>query len=269
MSHNIVLWKIRKREWGVFKREVVETETTPNYGDERVAPRPFNIFGCFCYVGYHFHVSLGIPYFKESEIVAVTFTAGEIARLRQFTDCSAALLCTSIVQRGFRTSINVRFADGQLAAEWIMTDDEMFAYLHKYRPFGLKKELTYFYNIVNILSKNVESSLFRSSLRTLRDMFSGKLMQETKLKIELNGVVLNSDDFFMEWLNAYQYHREPAAIENVDALHTILPLGFTEALMMTLMSEKTSAISQVARYAVELAEAPVCQSREIVLFPTP
>ena len=213
---------------------------------------------------------LGFPDSGEFEIVAVTFTAGEIARLRQFTDCSAALLCTSIVQRGFRTSINVRFADGQLAAEWIRpTDDEMFAYLYKYCPFGLKKELTYFYNIVNILSKNVESSLFRSSLRTLRDMFSGKLMQETKLKIELNGVVLNSDDFFMEWLNAYQYHREPAAIENVDALHTILPLGFTEALMMTLMSEKTSAISQVARYAVELAEAPVCQSREIVLFPTP
>jgi hypothetical protein len=69
----------------------------------------------------------------------------------------------------------------------------MDAYLHRYRPFGLKNEATYFYDIVNLLSKKVENRLFRSSLRELRHMFSSKLMQETRMKIEANDVVLNSD----------------------------------------------------------------------------
>jgi hypothetical protein len=198
---------------------------------------------------------LRLPDSEESEIVKVTFTPSEVARLRLFVDCSAALLRTSIVQRGFPTTIDVKYAGGQLAVEWTRpTDDEMAAYLHRYRPFGLKKESTYFDNIVNLLSKNVENSLFRSSLRTFRDMFNGKCMQNTKIKIESNDVILNCDDFFMDWLNAYQYHRVPDTIQRVDALHTILPLGFTEAFLMGLMSEKTGAISRVAHYAKAFIE---------------
>jgi hypothetical protein len=198
---------------------------------------------------------LRLPESEEFENVEVTFTAAELARLKQFVACSTDLLRTSIVQRGFPTSIVVNFAEGQLATEWSRpTDDEMAAYLHRYRPFGLQRESTYFYKIVNLLSKNVENDLFRSSLHRLGDMFSGKHMQENKIKIESNDVVLNSDDFFMDWLNAYEYHRAPDAIQRVDALHTIIPLGFTEAFMMTLMSEKTGAISRVAHYVKAFVE---------------
>jgi len=146
----------------------------------------------------------------------------------------------------------VTYADGKLAAEWTRPiDDELAAYLHRYRPFGLENESTYFYNIVNLLSKNVESTVFRSSLKHLRHMFSGRHMNETQIKIEANDVVLNCDRFFMDWL---KYHRDPEAIQRVDALHTILPLGFTEAVMMTVMSEKTGAISRVAHYAKAFIE---------------
>jgi len=79
-------------------------------------------------------------------------------------------------------------------------------------------------------------------------------MNETQIKIEANDVVLNCDRFFMDWLNGYEYHRDPEAIQRVDALHTILPLGFTEAVMMTVMSEKTGAISRVAHYAKAFIE---------------
>jgi hypothetical protein len=58
----------------------------------------------------------------------------------------------------------------------------------------------------------------------------------------------------MDWLNAYQYHRDPDAIKRVDSLHGILPLGFTEAVMMTLMAEKTGAISRAAHYAKNFIE---------------
>jgi hypothetical protein len=58
----------------------------------------------------------------------------------------------------------------------------------------------------------------------------------------------------MDWLKAYEYHRAPDAIQRVDALHTIIPLGFTEAFMMTLMSEKTGAISRVAHYVKAFVE---------------
>jgi hypothetical protein len=147
---------------------------------------------------------------------------------------------------------DVTYADGKLAAEWTRPiDDELAAYLHRYRPFGLENESTYFYNIVNLLSKNVESTVFRSSLKHLRHMFSGRHMNETQIKIEANDVVLNCDRFFMDWL---KYHRDPEAIQRVDALHTILPLGFTEAVMMTVMSEKTGAISRVAHYAKAFIE---------------
>src|SRR5947209_3703094 len=144
---------------------------------------------------------LRLPDSEEFETVTVAFTAQEAARLKQFVDCASALLRTSIVRRGFRTTLDLRYADGSLAAEWTRpTDDEMAAYLHRYRPFGLENESTYFYKVVNLLSKKVDSRLFRSSLRELRHMFSGKLMQETKIKIEANDVMLNSDKFFIDWL---------------------------------------------------------------------
>ena len=109
---------------------------------------------------------LRLPDSEEFETVTVAFTAQEAARLKQFVDCAAALLRTSIVRRGFRTTLDLRYADGSLAAEWTRpTDDEMAAYLHRYRPFGLENESTYFYKVVNLLSKKVESRLFRSSLR--------------------------------------------------------------------------------------------------------
>jgi hypothetical protein len=194
---------------------------------------------------------LRLPDIEEFETVTATFTADEQARLRQFVDCSDALRRTTIVQRSFQTtSFGLRYSERKLAVNWTRPpDDEMYAFLHKYRPFGLKNEPTYFYKIVNLLSKNVDNGDFRASLRTLRDMFSGKQMQDTILKVEVNNVALNSDAVFMDWLNGYEYHRAPDAIEKVEALHTMLPLGFTEALMMALMSHKTSAITRVAHYA--------------------
>lgn len=193
---------------------------------------------------------LRLPDSEEFETVEVTFTSDELARVKQFIECSDALRRTSIVQRGFPTTIELKYAAKKLVANWTRpSDGEMAEYLHRYRPFGLKNESTYFHKVVNVLSKNVASNDFRSSLRNLRHMFSGKNMQDTKLKVEANNVVLNSDDFFMDWLNGYEYHRAPNAIQRVETLHTIMPLAFTEALTATLMSEKTGAITRVAHYA--------------------
>jgi hypothetical protein len=193
---------------------------------------------------------LRVPDAEEFETVEVKFTPDELPCLRQFIECSDALCRTSIVKRGFPITINLSYGEGKLAANWSRpTDDEMAAYLLRYRPFGLQNESTYFYKIVNILSKRIDNTNFRSSLRSLRDMFSGKHMQDTTLKVEANNVILNSDTFFMDWLNGYQYHRAPDAIQKVEAVHTIMPLRFTEALMVTLMSEKTGAITRVSYYA--------------------
>src|SRR5437868_15448466 len=92
---------------------------------------------------------LRLPNCEEFETVTVAFTADEAARLRLFVDCAAALLRTSIVKRDFRTTIGVKYGGGKLAAEWTTPiDEEMAAYLHRYRSFGLENEQTYFYHVM-------------------------------------------------------------------------------------------------------------------------
>ena len=64
-----------------------------------------------------------LPNSEEFETVTVAFTADEAARLRLFVDCAAALLRTSIVKRGFRTTIDVKYGSGKLSAEWTTPTD--------------------------------------------------------------------------------------------------------------------------------------------------
>jgi hypothetical protein len=73
-------------------------------------------------------------------------------------------------------------------------------------------------------------------------------MQQNIFKIESNSVTLNSEAFFMDWLNSYEYHRDQEKKQRVDALHTMIGLDFTQAIMMLLMSEKTRAIARLAHF---------------------
>jgi hypothetical protein len=99
------------------------------------------------------------------------------------------------------------------------------------------------------MSRHVDSRVFRSSIAAIKDIFSGTYMQQNIFKVESNSIALNSDPFFMDWLNSYEYHRDQEKKERVDALHRIMPLDFTQAIMMLLMSEKTRAIARLAQCA--------------------
>ena len=59
--------------------------------------------------------------------------------------------------------------------------------------------------------------------------------------------LINSDDMIQNWLNAFEYHRDPDKRSALSALHDQVPIESTRALVVSMMFDKAKAIFEVSR----------------------
>jgi len=169
------------------------------------------------------------------------------ACLEEFTQYADELLRTKFVQDGMPASLKIRWdkESGGVISSKLPPWDDVTVFLHKFRPIGLPSETTYFVKICNILTKEVADPYFRGMIKEQREIYAGKRMQP-QFQIRSDNVVLNSEKVLYDWLNAYEYHRDKKKREFIDSLHTMLPLEASKVIFLSLLSDKTKAIHNVA-----------------------
>jgi hypothetical protein len=163
--------------------------------------------------------------------------------LDKFTQYAEDLLKTDWVKNGMYSKLNLNLIIGEpvhVKTELPLWND-VIVFLHRIRPFLLQNEDTNFNRIANFLYKNIENSHIRSFIAEQRKIYSGQMTQEF-IKISSNDVIINSEKVLMDWLNAYEYHRDQDKKTSIDDLHRMIPLEASKVLFLQMLSDKAGAI---------------------------
>jgi hypothetical protein len=72
------------------------------------------------------------------------------------------------------------------------------------------------------------------------------------MRIEMNRVVVNSDQVLRDWLNSHEYHRDPDKREAIDTLFNSFPGDFARGILISMIVDKVRAIGNLASLAAVL-----------------
>jgi hypothetical protein len=192
-----------------------------------------------------------------NESIPLIFSEDEYNRLSDFHEKVIRLFDLELFRREIPCNMQISWSkDGEGRFQYERPkDDDVCSLLHRLRPFILQGESAYFYNISNLLSKNMQSSQVRSVIKEANDIWSGvalsSMMQVTMSMLE-NGATIEqkilSDEFLDIWLNAYEYHTDSEKKKYMDALHKYFPAEVTKVLLVSLLIEKVKAISRLNEF---------------------
>jgi hypothetical protein len=196
---------------------------------------------------HEYKITIKVEQTGENTTLSGQFDDEDWKRLDDFSQYADELLDTKHVQSGMSAALNIHWNQetGLAVATELPPWDDVIVFLHKFRPIGLQSERTYFYNICNILAKELTNSYFRNVINEQRELFAGKVMQQ-QFQIQSNDVILNSERVLYDWLNSYEYHRDEEKRQFIDSLHTLLPLEASKVLFVALLTEKVKAIHNIA-----------------------
>jgi hypothetical protein len=169
--------------------------------------------------------------------------------LEQFTYYAEDLLKSNWSKNGFPATLNIHWekeSSTQVITHLPLWDD-VEVFLHRLRPFILQNEQTNFYRIMNYLYQLIDQPQLRSFISEQREIYSGKMMQSF-VKISSNDVLVNSEKVLLDWLNAYEYHRDPQKKAFIEDLHQMFPLEASKVIFLHLLSDKAAAIYNITGF---------------------
>lgn len=150
---------------------------------------------------------------------------------------------------GGNCQIKVTFTfDARTGFSWsgeMPPEDDVAAFLHRLRPFVLNDERSNFNRVCNILGRAIAHPGMTALLRQQRDEFAGRAFQ-SQLQLLSNGAVVNTEQVLQNWLNAYEYHRDPERRERLAKVHhELLPLEALRPVFVSMLIDKARAIGTV------------------------
>lgn len=181
----------------------------------------------------------------EEEIQLKTlFNDDDWEVINDFSTYTKELFDSRLIKEGIKCNMNFSFNKNKgLTGSVVLPDwEKVIVFLHKYRPFGLQNEPTYFYKVANKLFKYFDDSYIRSFIKEQRDVFNGKNMQK-QIIIKINKeIIVNSEKMLDKWLNAYEYHKDKEKQKFIKKLNEILPQEFCQGIFVSLLINKAKAI---------------------------
>jgi hypothetical protein len=171
----------------------------------------------------------------------------DIACLSEFLREVDLLWELPIVQAGVPASYSLEWKNGEvvLLDGSIPPVGEIAAFLHKLRPFILTNEPYSFDRVCGILGKRLNNHFVLRLLKDARELYSGKRMQ-SRIQIQSQEILLNSEITLMNWLNSHEYHRDKDKAAELDRLHKVFPLESSKAIFVLLLSDKLDALAEAA-----------------------
>ncbi len=142
--------------------------------------------------------------------IQIEFEDMEWAMLETFHAEAERLRASKFVQQGQGDSISVNVnTDSELTTKARPVDVEaLSAMLHRARPFLLNGEQIYFYKVLNLMKRRTRDwSAFIKTLEAIKNQFDLTRMYKFRTFGNL-GNIPTSPKIVMDWLNAYEYHRD-------------------------------------------------------------
>jgi hypothetical protein len=172
-----------------------------------------------------------------------TFTDDEETRLRAYDRYTDELREISIMKFGAPGTLQLdwRQGEGLSVTTELPPDEQVFALLHRLRPFVLDEEDTNFHKVSNTIARQADHALIRAFLRVQKDLFASKPSQHV-VRIFSNEVLLNCEATLKQWLNAYEYHRDADKRQALEYLHRLFPLDASRAIFVTMLYDKADAV---------------------------
>ncbi len=139
--------------------------------------------------------------------------------LQEFRIESDKLRDVNFVKSGFQGNLCIAFERNEpletLSRE---VDYESFAVaLMRLRPFIHNDERTFFHKVKGILFKNINIEAFREEFRLISDLFEMK-PEVIRICLKNDGVEIFSFRSFMNYLNAFEYHRDKRLANKTEKL---------------------------------------------------
>ena len=171
----------------------------------------------------------------------------EVELLESYLQYADELLQIKTAREGVPCSFEIKIRDGQVAAitSEVPTDEEIASLLHRLRPFILAEEPTSYLKVSALLGRRFEYGHFREILKEQRQLFDGRNNQEL-FQVTSKGAVINSERTLQDWLNGYEYHRDPGRRQRIESLHNLVSIEQSKAIFVGLLSDKVQAIFQLA-----------------------
>lgn len=178
-------------------------------------------------------------------------------RLVTFTEAAKALNQTIFVRNWAQTKISLQLANnGRISNTGALpSDDEIAAFLHRLRPFYLQKEALNFNSVCNAVGAHLDDPAVTQCLREWKRHYDARDTRQV-FEIGVAGKILNSEEFLDHYLNALEYHRDPARRKIIDGISVHFPPEAQKAIIVLLLGLRLNAINRLSSFLL------TCFSRE-------
>lgn len=179
--------------------------------------------------------------------VQVSLTQPEIALLRDFAHYAQQLAECQYVREKPQAKLRLRFSRSQPMRVFptLPSRDACDSFLFRLRPFVLKNERTYFLSVCSLLGRSIPDPGLHALLKSYRDQWAARGFR-SMLHIADNFGPLSTDNALMDYLNAYEYHREEVKRHRLQATHDAMGEQGIRAYYFQLLAEKAAAVINIA-----------------------
>jgi hypothetical protein len=182
------------------------------------------------------------------EVTDITFEEKEYSNLKNYYNEIKIITSLTAFQHGLHVSfhMNVKMGGPPVFEADFPPREDFMVLLHAARPFILQDEELYFYKIVKMLKRKIKNKNIVEVLDRTKMLYSGKHSQ-AMIKVTANDIVINSEDFVLSYLNAYEYHRDQEKRSFFDELFKSFPQNIGRYFVVSLMVDKIKAIIDVGK----------------------
>lgn len=180
--------------------------------------------------------------------LAGEFEDSEWAVLLNFVDYTLELDKIQMISLGSKVKLTVSQSEDKppVFTTELPSDDQLFALMHRIRPFILQREETYFNTVANIMNRRISHDQFREMIKRLKATFQA-IKYQSMFQIKVNdGFLINSEEALQIWLNAFEYHRFQEKREIMEEVFKSFPENASRALFIMMLIEKVRAIRSLA-----------------------
>lgn len=179
--------------------------------------------------------------------IDATFDEVELNMLEGFLLQIEELRKTRLIKNGFHPSLNIKWnkEDGFIVETQLPPEDDLLALLHRLRPFILKQEYASFEKVAALLQKKFNHNEFQPFLKYYRHLYQGKQI-ESIMTITTNDMVINSEKTMMDWLNAYEYHRDQDKKMKLKPIFEMFSHDGARAIFVMFIVDKIKAIQGIS-----------------------
>ncbi len=197
-------------------------------------------------------------------VLRYVFSAEEFLLLDLFVEQCDALARCEWVQHGPSVSLSMSVENGRLSTKAQAPSEELAsAVLHRMRPFLLEGEPASFLKVNSLVGKRIEDPFARALLKLLRQRFFGKELHSA-MAITVTGAslaepdkpinaTLNSFAMLLDWLNAYEYHRDIEKRERLAGLTRMMSQEVARAIFLMMIEDAMAAIFRLGDLVAALA----------------